>query len=246
MLYPLSYEGDRLVIVSLTLPRLEFHGKQRKRQQEGTSTVPPFIRLRVVDELCEIANDDEASGLQPCHHEHGTVVEAKFGEHASRFDSPTRAGARKSLDASVMKGRRRLQRKERSMEHKRAEDIEWTPAPEEHFTGKVWFGPLSSAEGGIQALAVQFEPSARTDWHTHENGQVLYVVQGAGLVQNEQGATVEISPGDVVYSPPGETHWHGAQPASPMLHLSLTTEEAAWEPRKVTDEEYGRRRKGSD
>ncbi|MDQ4149138.1 MAG: cupin domain-containing protein [Actinomycetota bacterium] len=127
------------------------------------------------------------------------------------------------------------------MEHTPAEGIQWTPAPEEHFTGKVLFGPLSSAEGGIDALAVHFDPGARTDWHTHPNGQVLYIVHGAGLVQNEDGTTVEVSPGDVVYSPPGERHWHGAKPASPMMHLSLTRESAAWEPRKVTDEEYNRR-----
>ncbi len=127
------------------------------------------------------------------------------------------------------------------MEHTAAEHIEWTPAPEEHFTGKVWFGPLSNAEGGISALAVHFEPGARTDWHSHQQGQVLYVVQGAGLVQNDDGTTVEVSPGDVVYAPPGELHWHGAAPSSPMMHLSLTIGSASWEPRKVTDEEYGSR-----
>ena len=63
------------------------------------------------------------------------------------------------------------------MEHTKAEDIQWKPAPEDHFTGKVWFGPLSHAtEEGLNALAVQFEPGARTDWHTHPDGQVLYVV----------------------------------------------------------------------
>lgn len=127
------------------------------------------------------------------------------------------------------------------MEHIPAEDIPWRPAPEEHFTGRAWFGPLSSVEGGVQALAVQFDPGARTDWHTHPNGQVLYVVHGAGLVQRDDGTTVEMSPGDVVYSPPGERHWHGASSSSPMMHLSLTSEPAEWEPDKVTDEQYQRR-----
>jgi quercetin dioxygenase-like cupin family protein len=127
------------------------------------------------------------------------------------------------------------------MDHTPAEDIPWTPAPAEHFTGKVMFGPLSSRPDGVQALAVQFEPGARTDWHTHPSGQVLYVVHGAGLVQKDDGTTVEISPGDVVYAPPGERHWHGAKPTSPMVHLSLTKEAAIWGPDKVTDEEYGRR-----
>lgn len=129
------------------------------------------------------------------------------------------------------------------MDHTPAESVEWQASPPEHFTGAVWFGPLSHAtEEGLNALGVQFTPGARTDWHSHPDGQVLYVVAGAGLVQSEGGETVEISAGDVVYAPPGEVHWHGARPDSPMMHLSLTTGGATeWEPRKVTDEEYHRR-----
>ncbi len=85
-----------------------------------------------------------------------------------------------------------------------------------------------------------FEPRARTDWHSHPAGQVLYVVDGAGFVQTADGHTVEVSPGDVVHARPGELHWHGAQPSSHMMHLSLTTGAATlWTDRKVTDEEYG-------
>ena len=69
---------------------------------------------------------------------------------------------------------------------------------------------------------------------------MLYVTNGAGLVQNDQGAAVEISTGDLVHAPPGEVHWHGALPDSPMTHLSHTTGGATvWEGRKVSDEEYG-------
>lgn len=125
------------------------------------------------------------------------------------------------------------------MDHTPAEKIAWTRAPEDHFTGKVWFGPLSQAtDEGLSALAVQFDPGSRTDWHSHPGGQVLYIVHGSGLVQKDDGTTVEVSPGDVVYSPPGETHWHGAIETSPMMHLSLTTGGAVWEPRKVSDQEY--------
>jgi quercetin dioxygenase-like cupin family protein len=127
------------------------------------------------------------------------------------------------------------------MEHTPAEKITWTPAPEEHFTGRVLFGPLSQADEGINALAVQFDPGSRTDWHSHPRGQVLYIVQGAGLVQKDDGTTIEVSAGDVVYSPPGETHWHGAIQTSPMMHLSLTIGAAVWERRKVSEEEYGNR-----
>ena len=125
------------------------------------------------------------------------------------------------------------------MNHTAAADVEWSSGPAQNFTGMVRFGPLSRVEGGINAVAVEFEPGARTDWHQHPDGQVLYVASGSGLVQSEDGTTVGIRPGDVVYAPPGEVHWHGALPDSPMTHLSLTTGGATqWLPRKVTDEEY--------
>jgi quercetin dioxygenase-like cupin family protein len=86
------------------------------------------------------------------------------------------------------------------MEHRTASEHEWTPSPTAHFTGHVWFGPLSQ-DGPLNALAVQFSPGARTDWHSHPEGQVLYVVSGSGLVQNEAGQSVRISAGDVVHLP---------------------------------------------
>ncbi len=89
-------------------------------------------------------------------------------------------------------------------------------------------------------LGVQFEPGARTDWHSHPEGQVLYVVSGAGRVQEDDGTTIEISAGDVVYTEPGTVHWHGATQHSPMMHLSITTGgETEWLPRKVSDAEFG-------
>lgn len=127
------------------------------------------------------------------------------------------------------------------MEHTPAESLRWEAAPAEHFTGRAWFGPLSQEEDRpLNALGVLFEPAARTDWHTHPEGQVLYVVSGAGRVQTAAGEMVEIGPGDVVHSPPGEEHWHGAAPGSYMVHLSLTTGGATeWTGRAVSDDEYG-------
>jgi quercetin dioxygenase-like cupin family protein len=128
------------------------------------------------------------------------------------------------------------------MEHTPAEQIAWEPAPGEHFTGRVWFGPLDAPrrDGDLNALGVAFEPGARTDWHHHPDGQVLYITSGAGFVQRRDGLTVQVSAGDVVYAPAGEVHWHGAIPISPMVHLSLTTGGATtWMPDKVTDDEYG-------
>jgi quercetin dioxygenase-like cupin family protein len=127
------------------------------------------------------------------------------------------------------------------MEHKPSESATWNPSPPDHFTGAVWNSRLQESEEGMALLAVQFAPGSRTDWHSHPGGQLLYVVSGSGLVQTEDGATVSISPGDVVHAPPGERHWHGAMADSPMMHLSLTVGgPTAWEG-KVSDEEYLRR-----
>ncbi len=128
------------------------------------------------------------------------------------------------------------------MEHQPAKSLRWESAPDDHFTGRAWFGSLSQREDRpLDALGVMFDPGARTDWHTHPEGQVLYVVSGAGRVQTIDGETIEIGPGDVVHSPPGEEHWHGAAPRSYMMHLSLTTGGATeWQPRKVSDEDYNR------
>jgi quercetin dioxygenase-like cupin family protein len=127
------------------------------------------------------------------------------------------------------------------MEHRATEATVWNPSPAEHFTGTVWNSRLSEVEGGLTMIAVQFAPGARSDWHSHPSGQVLYIVSGAGLVQIHDGSTVEVSPGDVVHTPPGERHWHGARPDSPMMHLSVTTRGATEWGDKVSDDEYRRR-----
>ncbi len=127
------------------------------------------------------------------------------------------------------------------MEYRPAEGQQWQPAPDEHFTGRVWLGPLAEPANpaDLNVLGVMFEPGARTDWHSHPGGQVLYIVSGAGRVQTEGGESVTVGPGDVVYSPPGEVHWHGAALESFMMHLSITdVGPYGWLPRKVTDDEY--------
>jgi len=129
------------------------------------------------------------------------------------------------------------------MEYKPAKTIAWESQSEEHFTGEAWFGPWSRvSKEGLNALNVLFAPGSRTDWHTHVEGQVLYCIGGAGLVQTDAAETVEMSPGDVVYSPPGERHWHGATPHKHFEQLSLTTGgDTEWFPEKVSDEDYHRR-----
>ena len=95
--------------------------------------------------------------------------------------------------------------------------------PEDHFTGTVCIAPLFEATAPSRAsgACVTFEPCARSDWHTHPLGQTLIVTFGCGWVQREGGPVEEIRPGDVVWFPPGEKHWHGATPTTAMTHIAI-------------------------
>jgi quercetin dioxygenase-like cupin family protein len=107
----------------------------------------------------------------------------------------------------------------------------------------VWQDPViaTSAPARLVANRVSFEPGARTNWHTHPLGQTLYVISGVGRIQTKGGPMRELRPGDVVWIPPGEKHWHGGSPTTSMTHIamqeSLDGNHATWmEP--VTDAEY--------
>jgi quercetin dioxygenase-like cupin family protein len=75
-----------------------------------------------------------------------------------------------------------------------------------------------SPDAGL--FRVLFEPGARTNWHTHPEGQILYVESGEGRAQKEGEPVVYINPGDIVYFAPSEKHWHGA-PDSFMVHIAV-------------------------
>jgi quercetin dioxygenase-like cupin family protein len=114
----------------------------------------------------------------------------------------------------------------------------------------VWIDPIVRGEdrSRIRALAVHFTPGARTAWHAHGLGQTLYVTEGEGRIQAQGGERVTIRAGDVVRTPPGEWHWHGAAPDHFMIHLAIwdgtgsdDMPETEWA-EHVTDEEYGGRR----
>jgi quercetin dioxygenase-like cupin family protein len=116
-------------------------------------------------------------------------------------------------------------------------------APKENFTGTVLQDPIIVAEAPARLVVnrVSFEPGARTNWHMHPLGQTLYVISGVGRFQTKGEPVREIKPGDVVWIPPGEKHWHGGSPTTSMTHLamqeSLDGNHADWmEP--VTDAEY--------
>lgn len=95
-----------------------------------------------------------------------------------------------------------------------------TKGPAEMFTGDVWFDVIAKGEepSRMRVNVVRFVPGARTAWHCHAVGQTLHVTEGRGLTQSRGGEGVEIRPGDTIYAPPGEWHWHGATPAHFMTH----------------------------
>lgn len=98
------------------------------------------------------------------------------------------------------------------------------PGPAEWFTGTVRLGPLFlAAEEPSRATGagVTFEPGARTAWHTHPLGQTLIVTAGCGQVQRDGGPIEEIKPGDTVWFPPHEKHWHGASATTSMTHIAI-------------------------
>ena len=111
------------------------------------------------------------------------------------------------------------------------------------FSGTVRIDPLfqRSAPARVAGAAVTFEPGARTAWHTHPLGQTLIVTAGYGLAQRWDGPIEEIRPGDVVWFPPNEKHWHGASPTTAMTHIAiqeaLDGKMVDWL-EKVTDEQY--------
>jgi len=115
--------------------------------------------------------------------------------------------------------------------------------PADWFTGTVRVDSLfqAPAPARVSGASVTFEPGARTAWHTHPLGQTLIVTFGAGRVQREGGPIEEIRPGDVVWFPPGEKHWHGAAPSTAMTHIaiqeSLNGKVVDWL-EQVSDEQY--------
>jgi quercetin dioxygenase-like cupin family protein len=123
--------------------------------------------------------------------------------------------------------------------------LETRRGPSEWFTGAVYIDTVAAPSdvSRVSASSVHFTPGARTAWHTHPNGQTIWVTEGAGLCQRRGGAVEVIRPGDRVFFEPGEEHWHGAAPTRFMAHLALVEvgedgTSAAWG-EHVSDEEYG-------
>jgi quercetin dioxygenase-like cupin family protein len=129
------------------------------------------------------------------------------------------------------------------MDIKRAGSQPSGTGPAEWFTGTVRIDPLFQAPDPARVVgaSVTFEPGARTAWHTHPLGQTLLVTAGCGLAQRWGAPTEEIRPGDVIWFPPGEKHWHGARATTAMTHIAIQEQlngKAVDWMEKVSDEQY--------
>ena len=129
------------------------------------------------------------------------------------------------------------------MDIKRSGSQPSTKGSTEYFTGAVRIDPLFQANDPARAVgaSVTFEPGSRTAWHSHPLGQFLIVIAGCGLAQRWDGAIEEIRPGDVVWFPPDEKHWHGATSTTAMTHIAIQEQlggkTAEWM-EKVSDKQY--------
>lgn len=90
----------------------------------------------------------------------------------------------------------------------------------EYFIGEARVQPIVGAPDGVDIVVVRFSPGARTYLHTHHVPQVLHCIEGHGILATEAERNV-VGPGDIVYVPAGELHWHGATDDSAFVHLSI-------------------------
>ena len=122
--------------------------------------------------------------------------------------------------------------------------LETASGPSDWFTGTVFIDTVAEPSGGFRSAAanVHFTPGARTAWHTHPNGQTIWVTEGVGLCQRRGGPVELIGPGDRVFFEADEEHWHGAAPTRFMVHIAIHPPDddgktVTWGDH-VTDEEY--------
>jgi quercetin dioxygenase-like cupin family protein len=111
----------------------------------------------------------------------------------------------------------------------RSTDAPDGPVDGAHFHGDVTrrdYGAFDAPEG--TALLVHFPAGARTHWHSHPAGQLLFVTEGRGRIATRDGTVAEVAAGDLVYAPPGEEHWHGAAEQEAVRHLAMSFGATEW------------------
>jgi quercetin dioxygenase-like cupin family protein len=111
--------------------------------------------------------------------------------------------------------------------------------PLEWFTGDVFIDAVAQGHGATPTSVgfVHFTPGARTAWHSHSAGQTPYVTEGEGRVQSRNQPVVTIRPGQVIFTPGEEWHWHGAAHNHLMTHLAVSEGDIEWG-EHVTDDQY--------
>ena len=114
-----------------------------------------------------------------------------------------------------------------------------TPAGEPMFTGHAWF-TYHSGDGPLACAKIHFAPGARSAWHSHANGQILYILEGVARIQERGGTYQDLLPGQTALCPAGVEHWHGAAPGHFMTHLAIHDGPVTWaEPVTETDYHHG-------
>ena len=93
-----------------------------------------------------------------------------------------------------------------------------------NFTGVVWQDEVvvGKAPSRMRATVVSYTPGARTAWHSHPVGQVLYCLSGVGRLCLKGQPPKILNPGDVGIIPPDTWHWHGAAPDRLFAHLAMS------------------------
>ena len=96
-------------------------------------------------------------------------------------------------------------------------------ADEKNFAPPALMQPLLGRSDGlpVRIYRVTFGEGARTNWHKHDDVQVLYGLSGTCIVVDRDGAELRLHTGDVVVIDPEEEHWHGAAPGTSGEHLAI-------------------------
>lgn len=121
-----------------------------------------------------------------------------------------------------------------------AEARQARPGEDPNFTGVVTVLDAKDLSAGRR----RFEPGARTAWHSHDNGQLLFVESGRMRTGRRGQPVREYGPAESEYTPPRVEHWHGAAPDQPLVQINFQFGGSTRWLQKTTDEEYGGKPRG--
>lgn len=110
-----------------------------------------------------------------------------------------------------------------SLQISTATDRVSAPGPAAAYTGTAVTEMLfqNGERGSLTAAEITFAPGSRTAWHNHPKGQFLIITGGSGWVQARGEPKRLVRAGDVVWTPPGVFHWHGATDTRSLRHIAV-------------------------